>query len=73
VRKPRKLKPETRIEYLRRDLNTARAMLEVAATKFSTFAREIDQNVAGARHGLTSDMREISSECTKFAENLNGW
>jgi len=70
--KRRKLKPETRVTYLRRDLKTTRTMLEIASSKFFAFAREVDQNVAGARHGLSSEMREMSSECARLAEVCDG-
>jgi hypothetical protein len=75
VRKPRKLKPETRIEYLRRDLRIARSMLEVASSKFLKFSHEVEQ-AAVADHSPTviaSDMREMSSQCASYAEKLNGW
>lgn len=71
----------TKLLYARRELRTARVMLELAAAKFSQFSREVDPHVQphaaatlddrcliAIRKDLASDMREWSSECARMAE-----
>jgi len=73
---PRKLKPSTRIAYLRRDLNNARSILRWAAQRAAEIAREVDANIAGAptiARGIASELRDTSSECEKWAHRLTGW
>lgn len=67
-----KRKPETRIRYLRRDLNITRSMLRVVASKLTQHAKAVDCAPGCTERLSSSDIRELASECERLAHRCNG-